>query len=857
MTGVRDNLSNLSAFEQKELLVGLLSQKPERVFPLSLAQQRLWFLDRLYPGNSAYNVPFGLRLQGNLNPAALESSVRELIQRHEILRTTFDTRDGQPVQIVAAESLIEIPLLDLTPMPVDERRSEAYRIGINEARLPFDLANGPLVRFKLICLAADEHLLLCVMHHIVCDGWSLEIFVRELAVLYAQHAGEPRASLADLQIQYGDYAEWQREWIAGDLLADQARYWKQKLADARPLLQLPTDRARPLEQTYEGASQVISIPKQLVHNLADFGRARRSTLFMVMLAVFKTLLHCYTGSDDILVGVPVAGRNRIELEDLIGFFVNTLVLRTNLSGDPRFTDLLSQVREVSLDAFAHADLPFEKLVEDLNPPRTLSYSPVIQVMFSAVKARKFPEFGDVSASPYIFSSHTSLFDLSVEFIEDAQDHWWLKVEYDTSLFDYARMTKMLNDYLAVLTAVTSQPELRISRLNALLNVEEGATTPNEHIQIPRRMARTDAPHREVLDSGVRDTDEPRDALEPIMVRIWERVLGTEGIRVSDNFFDLGGHSLLAAQLVSEVEKAVGRPIPLSALFRGSTIESFAKVIRSRTEWSPDPLAMELNTGTQQFPLFTIVQSGVDALGYALMARHLGPEQTLYKLQAHTPFCHIVPFTIEEFRTIAREYIAAMRAIQPKGPYFLVGTCNGVHIAEQMVLELEAQGQEVGFFGIIDTFVLQHSDIPWLAYLESSRIRRRYVSQLPLMAQVTHYKQAAKNRLHRIVSRETEPFSPWVKAFWPGKEFQPKQFRAPVILFKRLKQPYFKVKDHEMGWGSRSLSGTEVRIINVQAHEEMLREPAVQMIAEQLKEALRRVEERSLPSFTRAQESIAT
>lgn len=831
------------AVDQKQLLVSLLAQGPKRVFPLSLAEQRLWFLDQLVPGNPAYNVPFGLRLQGNLNLDALELSFWELIRRHEILRARFEADAGRPVQVVG-DSIIEMPVINLTGKGRAKIQQEAYRIAMEEAQTSFNLATGPLLRLKLIRLAEDEHILICVAHHIVFDGWSLEILVRDLAALYHQHSGGPPAALACLPIQYGDYAKWQREWLAGDLLASQAQYWKQKLAGAPALLRLPSDYVRPPEQTYEGASQVISVPKELVRVLADFGRKRRATLFMVMLAIFKTLLHSYTGSDDILVGVPVAGRNSIELEDLVGFFVNTLVLRTDLSGNPQFSDLLLREREVALDAFAHADLPFEKLVESLNPVRSLSYGPVVQVMFSVVRAKKLPKFGDVSASPYIFNSRTSFFDLSMEFIEDAENQCWLRAEYTTSLFGHTRMAKLLDDYLTLLKGVAAQPELRISGLTSLLKQDAAATACS--MQSPGYLEAGNAalPPLERPDSHLAKHVEPHDPLEQILVRIWEQVLGASGIGVRDNFFDLGGHSLLAARLVSEVEKAVGRNVPLSALFRGSTIESLAEIIRQRANWTPDPLVTEINAGKRGFPLFAIVQPGIDALGYAIMARHLGAEQSFYKLQAHGPSCHIVPYTIEEFRTIAREYIAAMRAIQPKGPYFLLGMCNGVHIAEQMVLELEAQGQEVGFLGVIDTFVRQHSQIRWLVYLDSFLKGRRNVSRLPFLAQVSHYRRALKNRFRRVLLHETEPLSPWTDVVWPGKEFQPRQFRAPVILFKGPRHPYFMVKDNEMCWGGRTLSGVEVHMVDA-SHEEMLREPAVQVIAEQLKGALHRLEKRQI------------
>ena len=849
-----DNLSKLSALEQKELLVDLLSQRPKRVFPLSLAQQRLWFLDRLHPGNPVYNVPFGLRLRGNLNRRALELGVRGLIQRHEILRTNFETDADRPVQVAVADFAIEIPFIDLVAISSSDRQLEVHRIGMQEARFPFNLAVGPLLRFKLIRVSTDEHLFLCVMHHIVCDGWSLEILARELAAFYAEYSGGPSAALSDLPLQYGDYAQWQHEWIAGDILAGQAQYWKRKLAGAPAFLHLPADRVRPIEQSYEGAHHVIAIPKKLIDGLVDFGRTQRATLFMVMLTAFKTLLHCYTGAKDILVGVPVAGRNRIELEDLVGFFVNMLAMRVDFSGDPHFDELLLQVREVALEAFANADLPFEKLVADLNPERTLSYSPVIQVMFSAVKVRKLPNFGNVLVSPYIFNSCTSLFDLSVEFIEEAEDYWWLRVGYATSLFDYARMAKMMDDYLRLLRTVVAQPELRISTLVSLLRTNGDVTVRNGNILSDRA---TNLTALRVPDCHSKDKAEPGDALEQILVRIWERMLGTPGIRVNENFFDLGGHSLLAAQLVSEAEKAIGRAIPLSALFRGSTIESFAELIRSGTESSPDPLVMVLNAGTQGSPLFAIVQSGWDALGYALLARHIGSERPFYKLQANT-HVHNIPLSSEDLRTVAREYVAAMRAVQPKGPYFLVGMCYGVHIAEQMVLELESQNHEVGYLGIIDTFVLEHSHIRWLEQLEGFRRGRQNVSRLPLLAQALHYKQVIKKRLQQFLLHETEPASSWAKAFWPGKEFRPKQFSAPVLLFRKPKQPYFKIRDREMGWGARSLSGVKICTVNGTAHEEMLREPAVGVIAAQLSNTLRRMERGdSFHACFREPESIST
>jgi thioesterase domain-containing protein len=841
MSDAPNQTVDLSPKEQKELLAELLSRRSSQLFPLSLAQQRLWFLDQLEPGNPAYNVPFGLRLRGKLNLDALRSSVQEIVRRHEILRTTFRLEGANPVQVVAEDSVIEIPVVDLTAMPGGNRESGAHQIATAEAKIPFDLVAGPLLRLKLICLSAEEHILVCAMHHIVCDGWSLGIFTRELATLYDHHGSGQSSSLASLPIQYADYAAWQQKWVAGDFLANQIQYWKQRLAGMAGYLELPADRVRPPEQTYDGASQAIAVPTKLIRDLTVLGRTRQATLFMVMVAAFKVLLHSYSAAQDILVGVPVAGRNRVELEDLIGFFVNTIVLRTNVSGDPQFSDLLLEVREVTLGAFAHVDVPFEKLVEELNPPRTLSYNPVFQVMFSAIKAGRLPQFGDLVASSYVITTGTSAFDLSMDFIEDADDHWWLRVGYNTTLFDFVRVARMLRDYLALLGAIATQPELRLSELVDLQ--AKGDTSSRISAGAQRNTHRTALSEARGGGSRGRDESEPRNALEQILLRIWKRVLGVSKVGIHDDFFDLGGHSLLAAHLMAEVQKAVGRKIPVAVLFRSSTFDSFAEAIRQGAEWAPDPLLMEIQAGSREPSIFAVAAPGVDTLGYALLARHIGAEQPFYKLQAYTPMSSLLPYTIEELRTMARQYIGAMRAIQPEGPYFLIGACGGVHIAEQMVLELEADGRDVGLLALIDTWVLQNRQIRWLARFDYFYHRLRYLSQMPLPAQISFHRAWVANHLRRLVRRETEPPNPWIKAFWPGKDFRPRQFQARILLFKRPKQPYFYVKDPEMGWGARSTGGVEICLIDA-PHEEMLREPAVRTIAEKLRDTLYRLTGRS-------------
>ncbi|HEY0602266.1 MAG TPA: condensation domain-containing protein, partial [Herpetosiphonaceae bacterium] len=365
-------------------------RSPDEPPPLSFAQERLWFLDRLAPGASAYNLPLMLRLKGQLDYAALQQSANLLGQRHETLRTTFPTVDGLPLQVIAPTQQIAVPLVDLSAEPAAEQSAAVARLVAAEVDRPFDLAHGPLLRLTLFRLSDQEHRLLLVMHHIVGDGWSLRVYIGDLMDLYracVKHAAsgnpEPMASpLPELPIQYADFAAWQRQRLQGDHLDQQLDYWKEQLAGATTILELPTDRPRPAVQTYAAAWHFLQLPESLMDRLKALSQQQGTTMYMTLLAAFKTLLYRYTGQEDILVGTPIANRNWVETEGLIGCFVNTLVLRTQLSGSTTFRELLGRVRETALGTFAHMDTPFEKVVEAVQPERNMSHTPLFQVLFS-------------------------------------------------------------------------------------------------------------------------------------------------------------------------------------------------------------------------------------------------------------------------------------------------------------------------------------------------------------------------------------------------------------------------------------------------------------------------------------------
>ncbi|MFL6236020.1 MAG: amino acid adenylation domain-containing protein, partial [Thermoanaerobaculia bacterium] len=451
--------------------------------PLSFAQQRLWFLEQLQPGTSTYNMPSAVRFHGALDVAALHNSLREVARRHESLRTSFAIQGGRPVQSIAAELDLDMPLLDLGEVPEERLAAAVRQLTEEEGRRPFDLARGPLVRAALLRLREDEHVAILTTHHIVSDGWSIGVLIREIAALYpAFLAGEP-SPLPELEIQYADFAVWQREWLRGDLLESQLSYWRQRLA-GHTLLELPTDHPRPAVQRFRGADEFLALPAEASRAFLAFGQRQGATPYMSLLAGFMALLQRYSGQDDVILGSTVAGRDRRELEPLIGFFVNTLAMRADLSGRPSFRELLSRVREVALGALSHQYLPFEKLVEELQPERDLSRSPLFQVVFQLQNVISTAlELPGLTLSPVEASSQTAKFDIVLNLREGAQGLGGVW-RYNTDLFDRATLARMSRHLESLLAGAAAAPDRSVAELPLLteaerrqLGLEEGAALP--------------------------------------------------------------------------------------------------------------------------------------------------------------------------------------------------------------------------------------------------------------------------------------------------------------------------------------------------------------------------------------------
>ena len=440
-------------------------------FPLSFAQERLWFLDRLQQGSSTYNVPLALRLTGALDVEALEEALNAVVERHEALRTTFADEEGEPLQVVHVELRVPVAVVDLAGVPAGEREDALESALLVDGLEPFDLAQAPLLRAHLYRLGEDEHALLLTVHHIVADGWSLGIVLRELAELYRARVTGETPDLEEPALQYGDFAVWQRDWLRGERLAEEVEYWRRRLEGASTIVDLAPDRPRPSVQSDRGDHVGTIFPLPLLERLRSVSRSEGATLFMTLLAAFDVLLARYSGQDDIVVGTPIANRTRVELESIVGFFVNTIVLRASTEGNPTFRELIGRVRELTLDAYTHQDLPFEKLVAELNPDRALSHSPLFQVMFALqTPAGGSVELPGLAVEPIDFERGTSKFDLGV-FARETASGLRLSCEYSTDLFKRSRIERLLGHFRSILEALAEDPDRRIGEVELLTEPE--------------------------------------------------------------------------------------------------------------------------------------------------------------------------------------------------------------------------------------------------------------------------------------------------------------------------------------------------------------------------------------------------
>jgi amino acid adenylation domain-containing protein len=537
--------------------------------PLSAMQQRLWFLDRLQPGSRTWHLPWAVRLRGSLDLSALQAAVDALLERHAVLRTRFVEHDGLASQQV----------LDMASLPEGWITVESVALeGVDPQRalddfmhgLHFDLPSGPLWRVRVLQIAPDDQLLVLVIHHIIADGWSLSVLNRELAIAYQSAVQGTAPAWTPLPLQYADYACWQADWLASAELGRQLEFWREELKGAPPLLALPIDQPHETRASPGSVWQQRMLPSHRLAALHALARTRGCTLFMLLLAAFDVLLGRHAGSEDVLVGTPLAGRPHTQLEGLIGFFLNTLVLRTDLRGDPAFSELLLRVRRVTLDAWAHADVPFEKLVEALAPQRSLRHSPIVQVLFTLHNQPRVPlALPGLEAEPVLLAAEEPKFELSVHMAEEAGG---LVIAFAgrSGLFSAARLAELVADFVTVLETVIDAPDARISAL------------------LPQRGTKlhTAATASEMAVSVSPIQAAPLTALETQLAEIWQSLLPVGSVAADDDFFAIGGHSLLATRMIARIADRLGLELPLISVFEAPTLRGLAGRMEAALQLKP-------------------------------------------------------------------------------------------------------------------------------------------------------------------------------------------------------------------------------------------------------------------------------
>lgn len=888
--------------EQRELFALLLQQtgmdaatslpiprRPaETRAPLSSSQRRLWFTDLVADSGgiqSPNNNPNAWRLQGPVHVSALEQSFDALVRRHEILRTTCSVQEGEPVQIVVPAEPFTLLVTDLRGLPASAQEREVERLVHREAQHCFQLDRGPLLRARLLQVGDAEYVLLLTTHYFVADGLSEGILLRELAAHYEAFASGATPQLPDLPIQYADFALWQREWLNGDGPTRQLAYWKHHLRNSPTQPTLTADCPAPPVQTFQGAYRHFVLPVDLSTGIRAASRREGVTRFMLLLAAWQTVLHLRSGQNDVVVGTTVSNRPRPETEELIGFFSNNLLLRTDFSGNPTVRDLLQRVSQVAVGAYSHQDLPFEDLIKELlRDPEVGGVPPLetVLVLHERAPAHNL-QLPGVVVRQIAGDGGTATFDLALR-LADGEGAFTGSVEYRTDLFATPTIDLLLEQFQAVLEHFVTNPEQRVDDLRlslAMAGPAQGAGGAAARGPDNVAPAVRSASSQHVRQVRTRDHEfvAPRNDLERRLADLWQEVLGRDAISVTDSFFELGGRSLMAVHLFAKIEKVFGVDLPLVTLFRAPTISDCAAAIAEEighreyapsaaaqespasparaqiprpsgdqpTGWSP---LVEIQQGRSDRPFFCVHGAGGNVLLFLDLVRHLGADQTVYGLQARGVDGKHPPLrTIEDMAAL---YIAAIREIQPHGPYLLGGYSGGGVVAFEMARQLVSEGEQTALLALLDTLrpgvPVQHHGLRertrtvreeglvgavrrWL-----NRMRYVYANWLKTLRVAWHTRRglAVPHHLreHWMTCVFLEAQSQYQLRLYPGR----------ATLFRAAEAgPTFDYAGRELGWGELVQRGIEVHEIPGN-HDSLMLEPHVRVLASSLRACLERARE---------------
>lgn len=681
-------------------------QPEQHRIPASLMQERLWYLEKMYPGRVVYHAPSAHRLFGLINEAAFERAFNEMVKRQAALRTRFE-REGQMVyQCVEDDVRVTLfPAEDLSRLPAAERGAVLQsRLDALTAQT-FELEKAPLFRVHVFRLAEDEHVLFFMPHHIVWDGWSFDLFYSELAGLYAAFCeGQPNP-LPELSVTYGDFSVWHREWVKGPEYAAQVEYWRQRIRETGLPAPLPTDKPRSAKMSGEGATEWVSLDKRTTDALHDMSQAASTTLFVTLLSVYAVLLYEYARLSKLAIGTPVRARDALELEPIMGYFNNLLLLHLDVDPDERFDSFLNRVKSIVIQSFSYPDVPLEQLTRELPGSAAKTGTPLYQALFSFQDARqRIQRWGNLRHEAVMLFQRGATEDMGMWFLESEKGLYG-GVTYNTDIFESSTAQRFTQRYVEIATHLVANPNARISDLVAA-NAVRAAVHPSQ-----------------VLPSASEDAAVPYVApasdLEVHLAGIWQRVLGIDRVGVHDNFFDLGGNSLQAVTVVLEMEKETGLAVDVDQIFANPTIAGVVQsggIGKSATRVCSDTPVL-LRRGTGEIPLFFIHDGFGEVFLYRHIVDRLHPELTVYGLK---PQAINGRFAHTHIREMARAKVDMMRAIQPHGPYLVAGLCAGGVISFEVARQLQDAGERVAFVGIIDAADVAAVERPFRQGMERAK-----------------------------------------------------------------------------------------------------------------------------------------
>jgi non-ribosomal peptide synthetase component F/thioesterase domain-containing protein len=843
-------LSDEQIQARHDLSLSNLAQRPTQTslpveseyrLPASLAQKRFWMLSQL--SSSGNHLPVRFRLAGKLNNGALEKSLRTLIHKHEALRTTFQENGDQLIQVVSGGSEFHLPVVDLESLSTSERESRLDHLMHDEAHRPFDLRNGPLLRAKLFRISPETHIFSLTVHHIAADGWSMGVIGRDIWSFYESIADGHQGLEVSSSIDYPDFALWQNRWIESEEADSLRDYWKQVLYGELPVLDFPTDRPYSRKMTSEAAIETVLLPYELTNSIKQLAQAHQTTTFVFMLACFSVMLSRSTSQEDMVIGSPFANRSS-DTDSIVGPLSGPVALRLNLSRSPSFLEFLIHVRDTVFQSLAQATLPFEVIMEQLSAGSVRGRNPLFQFYFFYQAAfLQQRQVKDLLVSPMSSLPSGIPFEMQLGIIERSEG-LRAELQYDTHLFDSSTVRGILEYYVGLLLALTSNPEKMIRDLPG---PPERSPSANNAIEV-----RTATPARRA----------PRDTIEVKLVEIWESVLNQKGIGVNDNFFELGGGSLLVLRLIPRINQVFQSLLPLPTIFIAPTIEMLADVIRQSTS-KPRQVILPLQPAGTRPPLFMIHSYHL----YRALPAALGVDQPFYGIQELELVDREFPFHLES--QIAA-YVKQIREVQPYGPYYLSGFCFFANLAFEVAAQLEAAGEEVGLLALIDATCPHY----WLEHFDSSSAREpvkvrvwktrasviqyhlKRFGELPFAHKVpyiTHWviekiKNQVLNFLLRFRTRAYGAFlsrNRLLPFFMKNKlmvtrvavrRHRPKKINADIYLFQAQDEPMPHGFDTNFGWSAATNGAVRTRWITGD-HDNMFLGENLEYMAAQLRTAM--------------------